>query len=549
MISSQRKLGSFQNTTVRGSCSSTSVLMGIFFTDPRRDGIAAAPWCISRDTTVAAHVSAVATSCGQFTSPRHNFSKQARRAHPAARTTVRRLGREEWPGPGRVAGIRERVLLARSNESPGEPDSLLNQELVVSRQQNPPQSRKFSTAQTLQTPAGHYARPALPGRGVHTVSQQSFKSLHSLSLCGNIRAKQIEKGDSNHTHENRSANERQHSSSLKDFKSLTLLARNDEFQPHCLLHQELRPRPSAVTTARTPAARYARPAGARAAPQQSNKSPLRGNMSAKLIEKVDSHHEAESPLIAKARFFMRKHSSSLQDFRSLARGAAELDTALPPLQQRNISDPVNTFRSDAMKRAHEFSPPLRPATVAVAKSPSESLSTLDLSTLDLAETRIPCRSLNLLSVSMDKCGRIKDVMQRKLQRARRLLDQPDQLEAAFESELAYGPDLPVHPSPTSTSGRGHWAKLRLAVSMDVLHPSVDKAPARLSGMTLATTLERQKRSDCDGGATEMDLCAFGSEMSDFALQEMISSYSDSVDFLSPDKLQGWARRLISNEMT
>jgi len=45
-------------------------------------------------------------------------------------------------------------------------------------------------------------------------------------------------------------------------------------------------------------------------------------------------------------------------------------------------------------------------------------------------------------------------------------------------------------------------------------------------MTLAT---RQKRSDCDGCATEMDLCAFGSEMSDFALQEMIASYSDSVD--------------------
>jgi len=85
--------------------------------------------------------------------------------------------------------------------------------------------------------------------------------------------------------------------------------------------------------------------------------------------------------------------------------------------------------------------------------------------------------------------------------------------------------------------------------MDVLHPSVDKAPARLSGMTLTTTLKRQKRSDCDDSATEMDLCACGSKMSDFALQEMISSYSDSVDFLSPDKLQGWARRLISNEMT
>jgi len=80
---------------------------------------------------------------------------------------------------------------------------------------------------------------------------------------------------------------------------------------------------------------------------------------------------------------------------------------------------------------------------------------------------------------MDKCGRIKDVMQRKLQRARRLLDQPEQLEAAFESELAYGQDLLVHPSPTRASGRGHWAKLRLAVSTDVLHPSVDKAPARL----------------------------------------------------------------------
>ena len=96
---------------------------------------------------------------------------------------------------------------------------------------------------------------------------------------------------------------------------------------------------------------------------------------------------------------------------------------------------------------------------------------------------------------------------------------------------------------------------RKAPSRSVLSPSVDTAPARLSGMTIATTLARQDRAFSEsrsarqqaakeggsgGGRLEPEVGdgeeSTGMEMSDMALEQMICTYKASGEYIDTDKL-------------